>query len=200
VQQSQKYQQQQSQQYQQQQSQQYPAQPPAQQQYPAQPHHAYALPNANVIRRGGVGKGLFDEEPTRQVDGDAALDALLSADPAQTLAVSTDVARYADPLSAEVEEPTRIGHLGSHFGGGGGRSSYDYPPDDMQEPTRAADSLSSLRPGGGDSGRGEDPPTRAIDLTQMGRHQHEGEPPRRKQTDLAGVITPSKRPPAGGRK
>ena len=188
----------------QQHSQQYPQQPPPQhsQQYPQQhsqpqPHHAYAQPNANVIRRDGVGKGLFDEEPTRQVDGDAALDALLNADPAQTLAVNTDAAvRYSDPLSADVEEPTRIGHLGSF--GGGGRSSYDYPPDGMQEPTRAVDSISALRSSGGDSRRGEDPPTRAIDLTQMGRHHDE--PPRRKQTDLAGVITPGKRPPAGGRK
>jgi thioredoxin reductase (NADPH) len=181
---SQQYPQQHSQQYPQQHSQPYPAQ--HSQQVPAQ------SPNANVIRRGGAGPGAFDEEPTRQVDGDAALDALLNADPAATQGV-----RYNDPFNAGVEEPTRIGHMGTHFGMGV-RGSQDFPSDDLQEPTRAVDPFAALRSAGSERVL-EDPPTRAIDLTTMGHHPHDGES-KRKQTELAGAGSSTKRPPPGGRK
>lgn len=188
-------------------SQQHPQQHPQQhsQQHPAQAHNAYHPPNANVIRRGGPGPGAFDEEPTRQVDGDAALDALLDGDPAQTSPLSTDAAatqamRYHDPLSAGVEEPTRIGHLSSHFGSGG--RSQDYPPDDLQEPTRAVDPYASLRSGGDGRNPQDSAPTRTIDLKQMGLQHGEGALPSRnsKQNELAGAGAPHKRPPPGGRK
>jgi hypothetical protein len=158
-----------------------------------------------LIRRGGGGgPGAFDEEPTRQVDGEAALDALLNGDPAQTSRLSTDLGatqavRYTDPLSAGIEEPTRIGHLSSHFGGG---RSHDYPPDDLQEPTRAVDPLAAMR--ASDNRNTQDSaPTRTIDLHQMGLHQQsESEPAPRnaRRPELAGAGAPQKRPPQGGRK
>jgi thioredoxin reductase (NADPH) len=215
--------QQRSQQYPQQHSQQYPQQPQPSQQYPqqqpqpsqqypqqrsqqhpAQAHHAPAPNNANVIRRGG-GPGAFDEEPTRQVDGEEALDALLNGDPAQTSRLSTDAGatqavRYTDPLSAGIEEPTRIGHLSSF---GAGRGSHDYPPDDLQEPTRAVDPLAAMRASEGNRSVQDSAPTRTIDLHQMGlQSQGEGESGARnaRRPELAGAGAPQKRPPQGGRK
>jgi thioredoxin reductase (NADPH) len=182
-----------SQQYPQQHSQQYPQQ--HSQQYPAQAPHAQA-PNANVIRRSGGGPGAFDEEPTRQVDGEAALDALLNADPAATQAM-----RYNDPLTAGTEEQTRIGHLNSHFGGG--RGSQEYAPDDRQEQTRAIDPRAALRAAEASRHAQDGAPTRTIDLHQMGlQQQGEGESPARnvRRSELTGAGAPQKRPPQGGRK
>jgi thioredoxin reductase (NADPH) len=201
---SQQYPQQTPQQAPQQRSQQYPQQ--RSQQHPAQAQHAPMQPNANVIRRGAGGPGAFDEEPTRQVDGEAALDALLNGDPAQTSRLNTDLGvtqavRYTDPLSAGVEEPTRIGHLSTHFGVG--RSSHDYPADDLQEPTRAIDPLAAMRASDPHHNPQDAAPTRTIDLHQMGLHnQGEAESASRnaRRPELAGAGAPQKRPPQGGRK
>jgi thioredoxin reductase (NADPH) len=171
----------------------------------SQPHHAYAAPpnaNANVIRR-----GAFDEEPTRQVDGDAALAALLDGDPSQTGPLRTSEGQgggmYHDPLSATMEEPTRIGHMaGSPFGGH--RNSEDYPADDLQEPTRAVDPFAALRsgaPGGGTHGKLNEPaPTQAINLTQMGRHTLTSDPHSRTIKPGEAAIPGRKRPPQDGQK
>lgn len=186
--------------------------PPAGQssrQNPSQPHHAYAAApnaNANVIRR-----GAFDEEPTRQVDGDEALAALLDGDPSQTGPLHTSDAgstqamhggMYHDPLSATMEEPTRIGQMVGSFGGS--RNNEDYPADDLQEPTRAVDPYSAMRSGG--PGRdtfgklNEPAPTQAINLNQMGRHTLTSDPHSRTIKPGEAAIPGRKRPPPDGQK
>jgi thioredoxin reductase/NAD-dependent dihydropyrimidine dehydrogenase PreA subunit len=171
----------------------------------AQPHHAHASSNANVIRRGGA----FDEEPTRQVDGDAALSALLDGDPSQTGPLHTSDAgatqalhgaMYHDPLSATMEEPTRIGNLAhspyaSH-------SNDDFPADNLQEPTRAVDPYAALRsssPGGDTYGKMTEPaPTQAINLTQMGRPA--ASDPHARTIRPGEAAAPGRKPPQDGRK
>ncbi len=182
---------------------------PNSRQNPSQPHHAYAAApnaNANVIRR-----GAFDEEPTRQVDGDAALAALLDGDPSQTGPLHTSDAgatqalhggMYHDPLSATMEEPTRIGQMVGSFGGN--RSNEDYPADDLQEPTRAVDPYSAMRsgaPGGNTYGKLNEPaPTQAINLNQMGRHTLTSDPHSRTIKPGEAAIPGRKRPPQDGQK
>lgn len=177
---------------------------PASRAHGAQPHHAHATSNANVIRRGGA----FDEEPTRQVDGEAALAALLDGDPSQTGPLRSSDAgstqamggdMYHDPLNAGMEEPTRIGHMpGSPFGG---RSNDDFPADHMQEPTRAVDPYAALRgsPGGDSMGKMNEPaPTQAINLTQMGRHTVSD--PHARTIRPGETAIPGRKPPHDGRK
>lgn len=142
----------------------------------------YAAPPAaqGGWRGGGNGPGqqrpaAFDEEPTRQADGDAALAMLLDGnrgsspggdtlDAAATQAMSRQaVSRYGDPLTGGDDEPTRIGHMGELEG-------------EPEEPTRAVDMSSWMQSGAGNAAKGDRgqssssmAATRALDLSELAR-------------------------------
>ena len=154
-------------------------QPPPQQQQPQPPARTLYAHGAPAASQQGHGQpprpGAFDEEPTRQADGDAALAMLLDEnkdsksrgeelDAAATQAMS----RYSDPFTGSDDEPTRFGDMGQMEG---------QMEEDAGEPTRAVDMNAWMQSGGRDNASRGDrrqapsstAATRALDLSEMAR-------------------------------
>lgn len=134
----------------------------------------------------------FDDEPTRQVDGDEALSALL-AEAGQTTPIpaedtaATQAMPYGDPFTAGgMDEPTRIGHMGEP----GLRAGRPAPtvPDGLDGPTRAVDPYAALHASGTKPGY-ESAPTQAIDLNDMGRYYHQQQQQQQQQPSVHDART-----------